>query len=73
MRNITISILSMILILTGCASKKGKPGSPLSKENVPSLTAPEVRRIWVNERIEGTRFIDGHYEYIIDKPSVWSK
>lgn len=73
MKTMIISLLSMTVVLTGCASKKNKPDSALSKDNVPSLTAPEVRRVWVPEKIEGTRFIDGHYEYIIDKPSVWSK
>jgi hypothetical protein len=42
-------------------------------EKVPSITTPDVRRVWVPEKIEGSKFIDGHFEYVIDRPSVWSK
>lgn len=38
----------------------------------PSLTAPRVRRVFVPARIEGDRYIDGHYEYVIEKTSGWS-
>ncbi len=40
---------------------------------VPSLTSPEVRRIWVPEKIEGGKFIEGHYMYVIERNSAWSK
>lgn len=39
----------------------------------PSLTSPEVRRVWVPEKIDGDKFIDGHYMYLIERNSVWSK
>ncbi|MBI4403529.1 MAG: hypothetical protein HY537_05180 [Deltaproteobacteria bacterium] len=49
----------------------------VSKNNevskTPSLTAPEVRRIWVPEKIEGSKYIDGHYEFILERNSVWSR
>jgi uncharacterized protein YcfJ len=38
----------------------------------PSLTAPKVRRVWVPAKIEGERYIDGHYMYVIEKTSAWS-
>lgn len=70
-----IPITLLGLALTSCASKPNiKTKDTLSKEaNVPSLTSPEVRRIWVPEKIDGNKFIKGHYMYVIDKPSVWSK
>lgn len=40
---------------------------------VPSLTSPEVRRVWVPERIDGQKFIEGHYMYLIERNSVWSR
>lgn len=39
----------------------------------PSLTAPKVRRVWVPARIEGDRYIDGHFQYVIEKTSTWSQ
>lgn len=39
----------------------------------PSLTAPKVRRVWVPARIEGDKYIDGHYMYVIEKTSGWSE
>lgn len=41
--------------------------------NAPSLTAPKVRRVWVPARIEGDKYIDGHYMYVIEKTSTWSE
>jgi len=40
--------------------------------NTPSLTAPKVRRVWVPARIEGDKYIDGHYMYVIERTSAWS-
>jgi hypothetical protein len=72
--NKVIPITLLGLALTSCASKvKIDTKNTASKDaNVPSLTSPEVRRIWVPEKIEGNKFIEGHYMYVIDKPSVWS-
>lgn len=41
--------------------------------NVPALNRPEVRTLWVPERIENDRFIEGHRIFIIDKQSTWSR
>jgi hypothetical protein len=71
MRATAVALIGVTLSLLGCASKK--PISAQNKGKVPSLTAPEVRRIWIDDKIEGSRYIEGHYEYILDKPSVWSK
>jgi hypothetical protein len=39
----------------------------------PSLTSPEVRRVWVPEKIDGNKFIEGHYMYLIEHNSVWTR
>lgn len=39
----------------------------------PLLTAPKVRRVWVPAKIEGEKYIDGHYMYVIEKISGWSE
>lgn len=64
--------------LIGYAGHKGKeqkkgPGKEVRiGENIPYLSAPKVRRIWVPARIEGEKYIDGHYMYVIEKTSQWS-
>ena len=51
-----------------------KLGSKKNEEpKVPSLTSPEVRRVWVPEKIDGNKFIEGHYLYLIERSSVWSR
>ena len=37
----------------------------------PSLTNPEVDRVWVPDRIEGDQLVRGHYIYVIRRPSSW--
>lgn len=54
--------------------KMAKSGIKQSEDSkVPSLTSPEVRRVWVPEKIEGGKFIEGHYMYVIERNSVWSR
>ena len=72
-----IKIFPLTLLTLGLMSCASKPKVSTSNKNngnpnVPSLTSPEVRRMWVPEKIEGNKFIEGHYMYVIDKPSVWS-
>ncbi len=43
------------------------------ESRTPSLTAPKVRRVWVPARIEGEKYIDGHYMYLLEKTSGWSE
>ena len=40
--------------------------------NAPLLTSPKVRRVWVPAKIEGEKYIDGHYMFVIEKTSGWS-
>jgi hypothetical protein len=39
----------------------------------PVLSRPEVRRIWIPEKIEGDHYLEGHFMYVIEKPSLWRK
>lgn len=42
---------------------------------LPLLTRPEVRSIWIPDKIDanGTRWEQGHYMYMIDKQSTFSE
>lgn len=50
----------------GRDSAKSKPGG-----SMPALQQPEVEAKWVDGRIVGNKFIDGHYEYVITQPARW--
>ncbi len=39
--------------------------------DAPAVTIPEVRRVWVPDQIENDQYIEGHFIYVIDKPSRW--
>ena len=42
-------------------------------EDVPLLTRPKVRKIWVKDEVKGKRFVRGHWEYILEENSEWSR
>jgi uncharacterized protein YcfJ len=42
-----------------------------SNSDSPALTVPQVRRLWVPDRIEGQKYIRGHFVYSIDRQSNW--
>ena len=37
----------------------------------PTLTNPQVEARWVEGKVIGNRFIDGHFEYVITEPARW--
>jgi hypothetical protein len=60
-------------------AEEGKKTSETSIPNdaknseVPALTNPEVRRIWQPDKIEGSKFIHGHFIDILEKGSQWAQ
>ena len=68
--------------LIGFAAHSGKSNSVKTPDlkvqaigedtKTPSLMAPKVRRIWVGPQIQGEKYIEGHYMYVIEKTSAWS-
>ena len=48
-------------------------GKRLTDPDIPMLTTPEVRRIWEPDRIDGNKFIHGHFIDVLDKSSFWSE
>ncbi len=43
------------------------------KDKVPGMSTPEVRRVWVPEKIEGNKYVEGHYIYVIDRGAQWNR
>lgn len=53
---------------------KGKASAPLARDGaMPTLKNPKVESRWVEGRISGNRYIEGHYEYIISEPARWEE
>jgi Na+/proline symporter len=53
---------------------KGKEVAPHARMGaIPSLNNPQVETRWVEGRIIGNRYVDGHLEYIIVEPARWEE
>lgn len=53
---------------------KGQASAPQPKPGaMPALKSPRVETRWVEGRIVGNRFIEGHFEYLITEPARWEE
>jgi len=53
---------------------KGRASAPSQATGVmPSLTQPKVRTEWVESHTVGNRYVEGHFEYVIEEPSRWDQ
>lgn len=70
----TVSALALTILLSACASaqKKGTADGKQS-EFAPKLKRPEVRKVWVPDQIVGDEYITGHWKFVLEKNSVWTK
>ena len=50
---------------------KGQASVPKMEGNPPSLAAPRVETRWIEGRVQGNRYIEGHFEYLIIEPARW--
>jgi hypothetical protein len=63
-----------ITFAIGCSSFYKKSSKEMRAEPPPpKLTRPGVQKIWVPDQINDNVYETGHWKYIIDKQSVWSK
>ncbi len=53
------------------AYMKGRESKDSKSKPVPDLQQPEVEAQWVESKVIGNRYIEGHYEYIITEPTRW--
>ncbi|MBF0298175.1 MAG: TraV family lipoprotein [Oligoflexia bacterium] len=42
------------------------------KQGVPQVLTPKVERVWVEPKVEGSKFIQGHYVYVIVDEAHWN-
>ncbi len=66
---INLIILGFALLLTACTAPKKKEEPTID----PRLTRPEVRKVWVPDKISGDEYEAGHWKYVIQKNSSWAK
>lgn len=65
--------------LIGYSSFKEKPNikndqeTKVDEETFPSITKPKLRAVWVSDKIEGNKYIKGHWIYVIEDAGSWSK
>lgn len=56
-----------IAYLKGRESKQSAP----PKGAMPNLQNPKVEAQWVESKVIGNRYVEGHFEYIITEPTRW--
>ena len=77
MGKVYLSIL-IVVIMSGCTSmNKSNSNSDKSTNKddnkSPSLTTPKVRKVWVPEKIEGDKYIEGHWMWVLERTTTWSQ
>ncbi len=68
-------LISIIYILTACATGPKKVSNQNSKVDPPKLLKPIVRKIWIPPEIRngGAEWVEGHYLFRIEKETSWSR
>jgi hypothetical protein len=55
------------------AFMKGRASAPQGTSGaMPQLTTPKVESRWIEGRVVGNRYIEGHFEHIILEPVRWN-
>lgn len=49
----------------------GQKSQPQMEGAPPSLSTPKVETKWIDGRVIGNRYIEGHFEYVIMEPARW--
>ncbi len=73
-----VIVLFAVLGMSACTTmnkNKLDTNKSINKDDSksPSLTAPKVSKVWVPEKIEGDKYIEGHYMWILEKTTSWSQ
>lgn len=68
----------MGLILSSCSTlnknkKNNFVSNNLSEKKSPSLITPKVRKVWIPEKIDGDKYIEGHWMWVLERTTTWSQ
>ncbi len=55
------------------AFKRGQSSPAKQPGSMPNLKDPKVDARWVDGRIVGNRYVEGHWEYVIVEPARWEE
>lgn len=58
------------------AYEKGKSDAATKQQvsgNMPNLKNPKVEARWIDGKITGNRYVDGHFEYVIIEQARWEE
>lgn len=69
---VTLSSSSCATLKSNKAVDAANMSSNSSDTDSPIVTSPEVHRIWVPDKIEGNKFVKGHFMFVIERGSVWT-
>ncbi len=77
MKSIVLVVLNIVTMM-GCTTidKNNENQSNTNNKLVdksPALTSPKVRKVWVPEKIEGDKFIEGHWMWVLERTTTWSQ
>ncbi len=48
-----------------------KTAVPATPGAMPAISQPRVETHWIEGRVQGNRYIEGHFEYVIVEPARW--
>lgn len=74
-----ISVAIALLAILGCQTNfklsDSKTKDSQNQNQGPKLTKPVIKKVWVPETIEddGRVLIEGHYKWLLEKDSSWSR
>ena len=73
-----VMCIGIVVMMSSCTTLNKTNQNPSKSANKaddksPSLTSPKVRKIWVLEKIEGDRYIEGHWMWVLERTTTWSQ
>ena len=70
MFKVRVATLCVLFNFAGCASL-GNANQNDDNKRTPKLSQAKYKTIWVPDKIEGDRFIEGHRVHIIEEAGRW--
>lgn len=75
---IILIFINIAFFQIGCANTSKRTSATTQPERIeiedsesPFLKSPKVKKYWQQDKVEGKRFIKGHWVYEIEEQSVW--
>lgn len=66
------SFLCSCSTMNKTSKDQSNPNNKLDDKS-PALTTPKVRKVWVPEKIDGDKFIEGHWMWVLERTTTWSQ